>query len=205
MRVWLLSSCHSLLAEHWQLKSAVLGSISGCCWLSIPYYRFIISCTASDCCCGIFVQLCRQQSLRMNSYLHLKTHILLIDVHGMHITCCVTAIFCSCWISVEKGTIFAFVAPALVIILVCIQVDQIAVNTDQLSLFQISYVEHSICCSSEIQTCNSLQLSIITIHAIIFMENCAISGKCDISVFCCAKPLEEQTTSLEYQGVKDKS
>ena len=66
----------------------------------------------------------------MNSYLHLKIHILLIDVHGMHITCCVTAIFCSCWISVEKGTIFAFVGPALVIILVCIQVDQIAVNTD---------------------------------------------------------------------------
>jgi len=66
----------------------------------------------------------------MNSYLHLKIHILLIAVHGIHITCCFTAIFRSCWISVEKGTIFAFVAPALVIILVCIQVDQIAANTD---------------------------------------------------------------------------
>ena len=28
------------------------------------------------------------------------------------------AIFCSCWMSVEKGTIFAFVVPVLVIILV---------------------------------------------------------------------------------------
>ena len=30
----------------------------------------------------------------------------------------VTAIFCSCWVSVEKGTIFAFVVPVLVILLV---------------------------------------------------------------------------------------